>query len=80
MVKHISRSRKDYKRAYRLLRLEISIYDERSDIGLCEDAWDCALLSYDERDSHFSGWINRQRLQKFHNRKFDLDPMREFPF
>jgi len=80
MIKHLSRGRKDYKRAYRLLRLDINIYDERSDIGLIEDAWDCAILSYDYYDSEFSGWINRHRMEKFWNLFMKRSPQKYWPF
>jgi len=80
MIKNISRSRKDYKRAYRLLRLDINIYHERGDVGLCEDAWDCAITSFDYHDSDFSGWINRQRMSKFWDLFMKRYPQKYWPF
>lgn len=72
MKKYISRDRKDYERAYRLLRLDMNIHYERAEIGLIEDAWDCAILSYDYCDSYFSGWVNSQRRNDFITLRYHL--------
>jgi len=80
MIKNISRSRKDYHRACRLLRLDINIYDERSDRGLCEDAWDCALLSNDMQSAVFVGWICYERMLKFYRQRPPSPAKFRFPF
>jgi hypothetical protein len=65
MKQPISRSRKDYKRAYKLLRLYCGLPKEDQTTGETNEIEDCAILSYDYRDSEFSGWINRQRQERF---------------
>jgi len=65
VIKHKSKSRLDYERAYRLVRLYCGLPKEDQIIGETNDIEDCALLSYDYHDSHFSGWINRTRMSVF---------------
>lgn len=80
MRKYRSGSRKEYDRAYRQLRLQGGIFDIEHPFENYDDAEDCAILSYDYHDSDFSGWINRQRHQKFFNLKLDRHPELVFPF
>jgi hypothetical protein len=65
MVKTMSKSRKDYFRAYRLIREKGSSGYIQFLYGEPDEVQDCALLSYDYHDSEFSGWINRQRMSRF---------------
>jgi hypothetical protein len=62
-----STARREYKAAYKLVRLYCGLPKEDQILGETNDIEDCALLSYDYHDSHFLGWINRQRLAKFAN-------------
>ena len=65
MINSISAVRKSYNRHYRLLRLCGGVYqDQDYPFGL-NQIQDAAILSYDNYDSHFSGWINRQRMDHF---------------
>jgi len=65
MKQSISHAREEYKLAY----MELRIY---SGAPYLFEKWfasnevrDYALESYDYRDSHFDGWINRQRMDTF---------------
>ena len=65
MIKNISLTRKEYDYSYWLIRIRGSevLHDFPDFPG--NDIEDCALLSRDNRDSEFSGWINRTRRHQF---------------
>ena len=65
MVKHISATRKEYRKAYAILRYAGGHTDFPA-LGKMDDVTvDCAIFSYDYHDSTFDGWINRQRMSQF---------------
>jgi len=80
MRKQYSRSRTRYMTAYRLLRRTGGSFRLESDFGQFSEAEDCALLSYDYHDSHFSGWINNQRWQRWDVLRSGLFNRWELPF
>jgi len=76
----MSQTRRDYRRAYRLLR-ENNGYSDTDLIYAIDDITvDCALLSYDYHTSEFSGWINHQRQHKFHMIKWHPELREQLPF
>jgi hypothetical protein len=69
MIKHISLTRKEYEKAYAILRYAGGVTDFPA-LGKMDDVTvDCAILSCEFRDSQFSGWNNRQRMFRFHQRQ-----------
>jgi hypothetical protein len=80
MIKNISKSRREYEKEYRYLRLNAGVTQHREPIWPTSEAEDCAILSYDFHDSDFSGWINRQRQHKFHMIKWHPELRNELPF
>lgn len=58
----------EYAEAYRKLRMYGGVLDRENQYAPEDEYEEMAILSYDERDSNFSGWINHQRLAQF----FDL--------
>jgi len=80
MKQSISQGRADYQRAYRWLRLNGGAPEDYQISPMLNDAQDCALLSYDFHNSHFSGWINRQRMSKFHACQRRLADLNWLPF
>jgi len=80
MIKNISLARHEYAEAYRHIRLFGGAFFHENRLKNWTDAEDCALLSYDYFDSHFSGWINRQRQHKFHMIKWHPELRNELPF
>jgi hypothetical protein len=69
MVKTMSLTRKEYSKAYALLRYCHGHNDFPALDRMNENTVICAIVSYDYHDSHFAGWINRQRMSKFHEIK-----------
>jgi len=65
MIKNKSKYRRDYERAYKLVRLYLGLPKEDQIMGETNEIEDCAILSYDYHDSEFSGWINRNRMAEF---------------
>ena len=65
MIKNISQTRQRYEKAYRRLRLYSGMLHNLPSFPLYDEYYDCAILSYDYHDSDFSGWINRQRFDRF---------------
>ena len=65
MIKNISPARREYEEVYRDMRLHGGVKYWTDKYLQVNDARDCAILSYDYHDSHFSGWINRQRMHIF---------------
>jgi len=80
MRKCRSVSEVDYKNFYRWLRITGgSVQPENYPFGLNE-CQDLAILSFDYHDSEFSGWINRQRQERFEQCLDMLRPERHWPF
>jgi len=73
-------ARREYREAYRELRLNRGVPYETDKWCYANDARDCAILSYDEYDSYFSGWINRQRMSKFHACQRHINLLGWLPF
>lgn len=70
----------EYDKFYRWLRLNGGvIQDENYPFGLNE-IQDCAILSFDNHNSHFTGWTNRLRRARFLYRKIHVLPHAEWPF
>lgn len=65
MNKHASRAKRAYQKMYRWIRLNGGTYHEEIMYHVLSDAQDCAILSYDERDCYFTGWINNVHKFKF---------------
>jgi len=65
MRKYRSRTRQRYHVQYRWLRLNGGIPDGSHPFDPNEESDECACLSFDWRMAHFTGWINRQRREKF---------------
>jgi len=65
---------------YRWLRLNGGSYSREDYNPQLSDAQDCAILSYDNHDSEFSGWINRQRYMKWRYRAHTLQLLGELSF
>lgn len=80
MKQSISLTRKEYQKAYAILRYAGGVTDFPA-LGKMDDITvDCAILSCDYRDSEFSGWINRQRMYKFHARTEAVAVGGQWPF
>jgi hypothetical protein len=75
-----STMRRRYETAYRLLRRSDGAMHPQRFFEHYDDARDCALLSYDYRDSKFSGWINRRRMTKFKTHLKRVAFLSELPF
>ena len=60
-----STTRRGYEGVYSDIRRYGGLPYEQMPFGKQDEIADCALLSYDYRDSHFDGWINRQRMDIF---------------
>lgn len=80
MKQSMSNTRRDYEAAYKRLRLYTCLFHEENPFRSASDAESCALESYDYHDSHFSGWINRQRMFKFHERSETVATAGSWPF
>lgn len=74
-----SRTRQRYHVQYRWLRLNGGIPDSASWFDPQNEADECAILSWDWHDSHFSGWINRQRQHKFYMIKWHPELREQLP-
>lgn len=68
-----------YRLAYRKLRLNSGHFDEQEYAYLDQDAVDCAVESMDYFDSEFSGWINRRRMSRFLEIRFQNRIESEIP-
>lgn len=72
--------RQKYDKFYKWLRLNGGIIqDENYPFGLNE-IQECAILSYDYRDSIFHGWVNRKRFYKWDSNPRRLAYSGELPF
>jgi len=80
MIKNISSARKDYKKTYsKIRRFGERLYHDNI-FKNWNDAENCALESYDNHDSQFTGWTSRLRRARFIYRKIHVLPHAEFPF
>ena len=66
MIKNISKSRQQYNDTYKALRLWGEEWYRFEISNHLNDVEECALLSYDERNSYFSGWIDPVRKTYFY--------------
>lgn len=80
MIKNISLTRKEYKRAYQWLRWTKGSTHLRMFRGISQETLLCAVLTYDTYDSEFSGWSNRQRMSQFTHRRSIVNPRDWLPF
>ena len=80
MKKYTSRMRRQYKYFYECLRQGKGATLQRATDGNMQEAIDCAILTYDYYDSHFSGWINRHRMHQFRVLRSGLFIRGELPF
>jgi len=76
MIKNISSARAEYLSTYRALRLHGGWPEEERHVTYFTEIQDCALLSYDYHDSHFDGWINRNRMAAFERRSRAIENWR----
>ena len=72
--------RRQYKYFYKCLRQGKGATLQRATDGNMQEAIDCAILTYDYYDSHFSGWINRHRMAKFNHLKWKKSSIWDLPF
>lgn len=73
MIKTISQVRFEYSRAYRRMRLQGGHYQEEQVSRGVSDAQENAKRSYDNREDHFVGWVNRDRWSKFIDHRMVVD-------
>jgi len=80
MIKNISTVREEYDYSYWLIRVrENEVFHDFPQFP-CNEVEECALLSYDYHDSHFSGWTNRQRMSLFYKLRNQNLRRGEYPF
>jgi len=80
MIKKHSTTRRKYEAAYKRLRLYGGWLDGFPSFRLMDEESECALESWDCRDSDFDGWKNRTRMAYWWNLKVHRYPELVFPF
>lgn len=61
--------RRQYEVVYRALRIENGVPHDANLDFISDEILDCAVLSYDNRQDRFYGFVNKSRLAAFVDRR-----------